>query len=178
MKNGLTKAVLSTILAGLLSLGVIAPALADTSGNNSTMQSTKANKQVQILFVMSAQSGVIKKASNGYALTLYQVDPKTLWFTDRPIRKAGFISTHKFIALWPKEFKASQPNGAMVHVGMKAKLNGVTHAMAMELENPVISSDGSVIWQVRPLAGDPLVIGKVHNVRIFIDLTVPMNVVM
>ena len=77
------------------------------------LQCSTAQQHNSLLLVLSAQKGVLKQTGQGYTLTLQAVDPKVLWFTDRPERHAGLMVTKKFITNWEKGFKNSQPNALL-----------------------------------------------------------------
>lgn len=49
-------------------------------------------------------------------LVLVDVDPNAIWFTDRPVRDSGVMTTDDLAALWDDEagFSADPPNAAVV----------------------------------------------------------------
>ncbi|MCX6994323.1 MAG: hypothetical protein NTY13_00550 [Chlamydiae bacterium] len=51
-----------------------------------------AEEKASFLFVLRADTGVITKTNGGYKLTLKGMDDKVLYFSDRPERKAAFIT--------------------------------------------------------------------------------------
>ncbi|MCH9644503.1 MAG: hypothetical protein K0U29_05385 [Gammaproteobacteria bacterium] len=95
----------------------------------------KAKKKVSALLVLSAKKGVLQKSAKGRTLTLTDIDPHVLWFTDRPNRKAGFVPTQKFIASWAKSFKGDPPNAGLVHADMSYTRGGNQAPLAIELKN-------------------------------------------
>jgi len=169
MRTLLKQIVMTAAMAGILILGSVTAAFSAQHTSKHTARDVTSKKEMSLLFVLSAKSGAIKKTSQGYTLILNHVNPKMLWFTDRPAHKAGFIKTRKFIQLWPKDFKGSPPNAALVHVGLKAKANGVTEAIAIELKSPTIRRDGSIIWQLGLLNGDKLRPETISDVNLFVD---------
>jgi len=65
------------------------------------------------LYVLSAQSAEL----NGDRLTLMGLDPKVIWFAERPARQAGRADTEVFVANWPvgdDSFEVDPPNAALV----------------------------------------------------------------
>ncbi len=69
------------------------------------------SKEPRYLFVLSATSGSLK----GDTLTLNGV-PNVIYFSDRPLRKAGHMSLSNFIEMWNKgsdSYKADPPNATL-----------------------------------------------------------------
>lgn len=166
MNGKIEKAIIIGTFASALTIG--------TAFAAPTPKAIKAKSGV--LLVLSAKSGEIKKTAKGFTLTMKKVDPKVLWFTDRPGRKAGYIPVNKLLKNWSSEFASSQPNAALVHVGMKFTTSGTTHAKAMELSNPTKLNKNTIQWKVTFLKGDsatPIQKGyKIQAPSIFIDASV------
>ena len=53
--------------------------------------------KVQLMFVQSAES----LKADGKTLRLVNASPQTIWFTDRPVREAGHITTADYLK-WTK----------------------------------------------------------------------------
>ena len=53
---------------------------------------THKEQKASLLFVLRADTAVIAKDDSGYTLTLEGMDNKVLYFADRPVRLAGFIT--------------------------------------------------------------------------------------
>ena len=119
-------------------------------------------------FVLSAKSAVMKKTPDGYTFTLNQIEPRTLWFTDRPGRKAGHLATTKLISHWDQFFKKSQPNVSLVHANISVDKDGKAMAQAIELSHPVLNGD-TVIFQGNKLSGDQVSEGTFTGVSVFVD---------
>lgn len=134
----------------------------------STACQQKHSNKARYLFVLSAASGVISDTQHGYTLTLNNVDPHILWFTDRPQRKAGAAKTQQFLAAWSQNFKGSNPNAAIVHADVSAVLNGKQQPMAFELANPQIHH-GEVTFTISILSNDRIIPGQLKSVKLFID---------
>ena len=93
----LKKIIENTAIIVVFIFGTTVNAIANPVALQKRVRTTELKKQsVGILFVLSAKTGIIKKTKSGYILTLSKANPKTLWFTDRPNRKAGFMKTTKF----------------------------------------------------------------------------------
>ena len=74
---------------------------------------TGQNGTVSLLFVQEAQSGSLVPAVNGtWTLTLDGIVPYTLYFSDRPDRIAGFVTTDMFIS----NFTWSVPPNAAITI--------------------------------------------------------------
>ena len=69
-------------------------------------------EDIQALFVQSARSFSSKQGS----LTLLGVSPATLYFSDRPKREVGHLSSHHFVELWGEgenNFLDDPPNAVL-----------------------------------------------------------------
>ncbi|OGT47828.1 MAG: hypothetical protein A3E83_03120 [Gammaproteobacteria bacterium RIFCSPHIGHO2_12_FULL_41_20] len=144
--------------------------IAATADITSTKVSTEAKQKVSLLFVLRAETGVIAKTDDGYTLTLQGVDDKVLYFSDRPVRKAGFITMTQLMNDWAKgknSFQANPPNAAIVHASLKSNEKGVAQAIPVELTNPVATANGW-LFHVADLHGK-ISIGSYHEVSVFID---------
>ena len=69
-------------------------------------------EDIQALFVQTAQSF----SSDGSSVTLYGLAPTTLYFSDRPQREVGHLSSHHFVELWGEgenNFVDDPPNAVL-----------------------------------------------------------------
>jgi hypothetical protein len=101
------------------------------------------------------------KDSSPASIVLWGGKGLTTWFTDRPVRDAGTISTGLLIAGWSRgidSFKADPPNAALVIHDS----SGESQVYAMEILAPAYEPmSKTVAYQVRPLAsGWPVTAGK------------------
>ena len=107
---------------------------------------TTAPKKVHLLFVQTAQSAELKNNK----LILKGVSPNTIFFSDRPDRITGHITTAQAIPKWSQgedSFAADPPN-AVLSVFSQNK----THDMVVELRNPVLK--GNVLtYDIKVLHG-------------------------
>ena len=90
-----------------------------------------------ILFSITAdEAQVTPLGGKSYRLTLQNVDERTTWFTDRPVRHAGGTPTARLIAGWDigrDNFAQDPPNAALVvHEPV-----GGADTFVMELSNPI-----------------------------------------
>ncbi|MAZ77851.1 MAG: hypothetical protein CMF39_04165 [Legionellaceae bacterium] len=118
------------------------------------------------MLVLLAKSGVIHQHGHAYQLTLSGVDPRTLWFTDRPVRMAGFDLTREFIAHWHQAFSTSAPNAVLVHMDSGLPPHG--QPLAVELTHPVVHQ-GKLTFTLQPLNNAPVHTGNLRYPVLFID---------
>ena len=96
---------------------------------------TTAPKKVHLLFVQTAQSVEIKNNK----LILKGVSPNTIFFSDRPDRITGHITTAQAIPKWSQgeDSFATDPPNAVLSVFSQNK----THDMVIELRNPLLKGN-------------------------------------
>ena len=168
--NTLTRLAISLSLAGLSCSFPIA-AMAATDVQTASKVTTQSKHKASFLFVLRADTGVIAKTDEGYTLTLQSMDDKVLYFSDRPVRKAGFIAIGQFMGDWAKgknNFQVNPPNAAIVHAALKTNEKGIAQAIPVELTNPVASSDGW-LFHLKDLQGK-MNTGSYKKIVIFIDM--------
>ena len=173
--NSLTRSVVVLSLVGLTSSLPI-EGIAAGSERIPTKITTDVKQKASFLFVLRAETGEITKADGGYTLTMKGMDDKVLYFSDRPVRKAGFITMTQFMGDWAKggnSFQANPPNAAIVHAALKTNTKGIAQALPVELTHPVTTADG---WsfQVKDLQGK-IEVGSYHGVSVFIDTSSPLG---
>lgn len=124
----------------------------------------------QWLFSHTAEAGTIEpNGDDTWTLTLADVDPVVLGFTDRPLRDAQAGTIEKLIEAWPVMFADSNPNGVVVAHNAQDE----TNSAVVELSNPEL--EGSTLtYTVRVLTneGGPASPGVIYNfeqVSVFID---------
>src|ERR1700744_1326725 len=70
-----------------------------------------------LLFALQGDSGTLMPTAAGhgrFVLTLRDVPSQLLWFTDRPVRSGGSISTTNFVKAWRALGFGKQPPDAVV----------------------------------------------------------------
>jgi hypothetical protein len=80
------------------------------------MVDDSGEEMVQLLFVQESKGF----RSDGTSMTLVDVDPKTLWFSNRPQEMAGFLSFDEFVdlvATGPDNFEEDPPNATLIILG-------------------------------------------------------------
>lgn len=141
-------------------------------------QTTVKSKQADYLFSQTAVSAnliPIKSEPGYYRLVMYKVLPNTTWFTDRPERKAGYVSTEQFVADWNKgvnSFAKDSPNAELVTINDDGNLRVQKNAV-LELMHPSYQpKTGILIYRAKAIQIDdvkPLTNDDLHQVALFID---------
>lgn len=130
--------------------------------NSASIAATKENKTAEsYLFVVTTQSGNF----DGKKLKLVKVSPQALYFTDRPVRKAGHILTSDFISHWDKgsdSFKNDPPNASLTITSKEKTINAV-----VELKNPKLVGN-NLFYDVVVIEGT--IPNKFETASLFIDL--------
>ena len=109
-----------------------------------------------LLFVQNAGATTLEPAGDGtYTLTMNDVLPQTLYFSDRPARIAGTIPTEGFVTGWEEAFADSPPNASLIaHSGENAEDED---AVVVELlDSTYDAAAGSLTYTVRILAEDEI----------------------
>lgn len=148
-------------------MGVVGFFLGSQMQRSSTADAPQVSKW---LFTQTADGGSISPNGDGtWTLTLTNVDPVVLGFTDRPLREAQAGSVERLINSWSEIFGDSNPNGVVV----AHNASGATNSAAVELMEPKL--DGSTItYKVRVLTNEggpaqPGVVYDFEKVSLFID---------
>ena len=84
---------------------------------SSSTDATAQAEEPTVLFSLSADSMRLENASGDQvSLVMEGVDPHTIWFTDRPARESGTMSTSNLVAQWAsgETFAEDPPNAALV----------------------------------------------------------------
>jgi len=120
-------------------------------------------KQADFLFVQTARGVSFDKATS--KLTLHDVSPITLFFSDRPDRIAGNMKTTAFVPFWStgKDSFLSDPPNADVSILEGASLRQVV----VELQSPALSGN-NLTYTVKVLQGELPTSGA--EVSVFIDV--------
>lgn len=122
-----------------------------------------AEDQGQFLFVQTADS--MKYDADSKTLTLIDISPVTLFFSDRPERIAGNMSTSAFIPFWAEgknSFLADAPNADISIVE-----DGKLRQTVVILHDPVLA-DGNLTYTVEMIDNEPPATGT--EVSVFIDV--------
>lgn len=150
------------ILAGGAGLAAAALLPAGSAAAQTSAQ-TSADDKADFLFVQTADAMAFSAHQN--RLTLRDVSPVTLFFTDRPERIAGNMKTTDFIPFWSEgaDSFASDPPNADLSIMEDDQLRQTV----VVLRDPVLEG-GDLHYTVKIVDGDMPVEGE--NVSIFIDI--------
>lgn len=132
-------------LSGLLASVVIGMMVVSVSAADVP---APAEKSVGYLFVQTAQAGMYADG----ILTLDGVPEQTVFFSDRPVRKAGHLSTKTFLEGWkegPNSFQQDPPNATLSILSGQRVMTAV-----LELRNPV-QTGNQLQYTVTVLEGMP-----------------------
>src|SRR5262249_28272945 len=116
----------------------------------------------QSMFVQTAQ-GV---TSDGKTLTLEGVTPSTLYFSDRPQRIVGQMSTTDFVELWAEgenNFEEDPPNAVLAFLEPGDE---VPEDAVIVIQKPRLQ-DGQLSYSIQTLEGTPP--AQAGPVTLFID---------
>ena len=115
------------------------------------------------MFVQTAQ-GI---DSDGKTLTLRGITPSTLYFSDRPERVVGHMTTSDFVDLWAigdNSFESDPPNAVLAFLEPGAD---VPDDVVIVLREPELSGTGELSYAIEVLEGT--VPAKTGPVSLFID---------
>jgi hypothetical protein len=123
--------------------------------------STTASDQVELLFVQTADSATLADG----VLMMGGVNPATIYFSDRPNRVAGHLTTEEFVATWgdgDDSFASNPPNATL------SILTGDNpQEIVVVLTEPRIE-DGNLVYNVNVLEGAEAATGGACS--LFIDI--------
>ena len=137
----LTRANISVAVAAMALLFVPPPPVA-------TAQSNAPAKAPEFLFVQTAKDIAYKDG----VLTLQDVSPVTVFFSDRPQRIVGHVRNDLFLKKWTEgsnSFKGDPPNAVLSILSD----NAAPTSAVVVLNNPRLSGK-SLTYDVRTLKGD------------------------
>lgn len=116
------------------------------SGDSASSEAQMSNW----LFSQTADAGSIAPNDDGtWTLTLTDVDPVVLAFTDRPLREAQAGSVERLVEAWPDMFGDANPNGVVVAHNDR----GATNSAVVELMDPVLEGN-TMTYTVRVLTNE------------------------
>ncbi|MFN8124704.1 MAG: hypothetical protein U0237_20030 [Thermoleophilia bacterium] len=133
---------------------------------------TTKNQEVAVLYSMDATRTVVAKSGKTFRVSM-PANSGVTWFTDRPNRKAGYLTLKQFYAMWQGNgFDTDPPNAALL-----LTRKGVETTHVVEMTDPKLDN-GRVSFAVRPVKGateaghrhrHPLKAGNFGRSRLFID---------
>ena len=140
-----------------------AGALAALAVGSATVALAEDTASADFLFVQTADSMAFDAATS--TLTLSGVSPVTLFFSDRPERIAGNMSTTRFVPFWSEgkdSFLSDPPNA-----DLSIMENGTLRQTVVVLRDPKLEGD-RMTYQVTIVDGEMPVTGA--EVSVFIDV--------
>ncbi len=128
---------------------------------------------VDLLFVQVAPQATLTASQ----LVLNNVYSKTIWFSDRPVRRAGFVNTSDFVKVWQKgrgkgSFNQTPPNAAMIDATVQSHHLKEVRSDVVELTSPSYNEKTKQLtYEVKFLKSDqaPKNIQSFTDVSLFID---------
>lgn len=162
---------LFSVIGFLLMLFATNTVLADQ-----TALPSPTNKQVAVLFTQTASSATLdphQSKQRWYTLTLHDVDPDVLWFSERPNRLSGNLNINDFIKYWNQKtqqsFTKSHPNANLIAIndenGVKTKVSGV-----FVLTNPVYDAQNKTLtYNIYSIRGTFNKKASLEHVALFVD---------
>jgi hypothetical protein len=152
--GALGSAIASTLLPGYAAESQTQPSANSAPGEQPkkskhvplTAEDAKALGKVTLLFVQNAQG--VSLSNN--KMTLKGVSPTTIFFSDRPERITGHMSTKEFVPFWSegKDSFLSDPPNANLSVFSDGNVSDVV----VELRNPKLAGK-DFSYDVRVLSG-------------------------
>ncbi len=137
--------------------------LAAFAGAAATRAAAEEADEADFLFVQTAEAMAFDADQS--RLTLRNVSPVTLFFSDRPERIAGNMSTARFVPFWSEgsdSFLSDPPNADLSVVE-----NGTLRQTVVVLRDPVLEGK-NLHYTVDIIDGDMPVLGD--EVSLFIDI--------
>lgn len=138
----------------------------------------KTSDKVKYFFTQTARYATLEKHSDKpdwYSLVLHDIQPETLWFSDRPLRHSGVISIHDFIKQWDQgamSFAAVNPNANLVAVidkeGIRTQTQGVFVLSEPQYDEATRNLSYKVFSLHKPFH-EAFKSGQLHHVALFID---------
>jgi len=106
---------ISTLLGTIVMLATIAGCGSDSGSPSSSTPDEGNGKTKSYLFVQNASSGTfVSNGDDSYTLTLKGISEQTVYFSDRPQRDAGQVSTKRFVE--GSCFNSKNPPNAAIDV--------------------------------------------------------------
>lgn len=129
-------------------------------------------------FVQTAKAVTFKTGKSGQVeMTLHGVSGKTLWFSDRPMRKACTYTTQYFVKNWytPAQsgFNNDSPNATLT-ANARDDDAGDTVMSVMQLSNPQYSvAKLTLSYTISRIFHHGKQAKTLHNASLFIDVCFP-----
>jgi hypothetical protein len=141
-------------LTASVAIGIAAASAAEAAGPEGTGE---------FLFVQTAE-GLMYDGASG-TLTLTGVAPQTLFFTDRPDRIAGTMTTERFVPFWSEgsdSFLSDPPNA-----DVSATVDGKLSEVVVVLKDPRLEGT-NLVYSIEVIEG--VMPAAATNPSVFIDI--------
>ena len=153
--------VIACTVAVVIGCGAAPQSDTSTTENAEAATATDDQHQIEFLFVHSAESATLADG----VLRLGDVSPATIYFSDRPDRVAGHLTTEEFVGTWGEgedSFASNPPNATL------SILEGdEPQEIVVVLTEPRLE-DGDLIYNVQILDGASAATGGGSS--LFIDI--------
>ena len=141
---------LSTVLLTITSWGF---PVTISAQSKPTKQETTSNQKVQLMFVQTSED--FKANPKDKTLRLINVNPQTLYFSDRPKRVAGNLTMPAYFDEWtdkagPDNFKNDPPNATLSVYEGSNKENTLA---VIEISHPVMEGK-DLIYKYKVIEGE------------------------
>jgi hypothetical protein len=183
--NHMRKLTAYTIICSLIILGFTAchkPAEKKNDTVNTSAQPAENNAKekkgdVNPIFIQTAKSAVLKKLSTHgyYTLMLYNVNPYSTYYVERPERESGIIPVGEFIKTWDtgkNSFQQNNPNAFLTAAFIDGVSNKDSKFYLLTCSTPQYDlKNNTLIYVVKPLPRHTLIFEyiKLDYVTLIID---------
>ncbi len=98
-------------------------------------------KDAELLFIQTGESGEFIKTDNGYLLTIFNVSPQVIYFSDNPYHLAGHMTTLDWtFGIWKDKYLDFEGNPPNAVLSVFADLD-VSNEIVLELHNAKYIAD-------------------------------------
>lgn len=132
----------AVVVAIAVLIGVLVPQQKTTSNTG--------EKKPVYLFSQTAKSTTVDKQGDQYIVTLHDVSPLTLYFSEAPFKIVDTLDTKAFIENWSTTFfKDMDPNAALAYISGDGQKGGLEVGT---ITKATWSPDGSVTYLAKPMS--------------------------
>lgn len=147
-----TLALFVVIFTGLVVAGCRGFESSSETESSSKPKSDSATKdaKVSLLFALEFDSATISVSPDDPKRLTVKLSPASasiVWFTDRPVRRAGRMSLATFAERWPALFESDPPNAA---IGTNDDGGSL---LAITMLKPTVAADGTLTFEATVLDG-------------------------
>jgi len=134
--------------------------------------------RISLIFLQQAQFATLKEStlhSGFYLLTLHNVNPYIIYFTQRPDRKKNIVPLQNFVNAWavgPNSFADNNPNAVIIATNINNTLNKNSPPLIVTLSQPRYDLNKNILqFLVKPLSSQTMLFHQINYdyVTIFIS---------